>query len=119
MSCYGNDHQSDTGDNWVVHLEKSSQWNKDAKVRLMHVDTGAYLGSHDKKFGRPIAGQQEVRALVTMSGLVKRALGVTSTTLIGRPRLSNTAECAESVNIRGIPPGRSRLRPGHLLPILP
>lgn len=26
----------------------------------MHVDTEKSLGSHDKKFGRPIAGQQEV-----------------------------------------------------------
>uniref|UniRef100_A0A7S0MRV7 MIR domain-containing protein n=1 Tax=Pyramimonas obovata TaxID=1411642 RepID=A0A7S0MRV7_9CHLO len=62
VSCYGNEQNSDTGDNWVVQLEKGSQWNKDDKVRLMHVDTSAYLGSHDKKFGRPIAGQQEVCA---------------------------------------------------------
>jgi len=62
VSCYGGQDQSDTGDNWRVELEKGSTWVKDGKVRLVHVDTEKSLGSHDKKFGRPIAGQQEVCA---------------------------------------------------------
>ncbi len=30
------------------------------QVRLKHRDTGAYLYSHEMRFGQPIAGQQEV-----------------------------------------------------------
>eukprot|EP00238_Polyblepharides_amylifera_P005415 CAMPEP_0196579590 /NCGR_PEP_ID=MMETSP1081-20130531/23174_1 /TAXON_ID=36882 /ORGANISM="Pyramimonas amylifera, Strain CCMP720" /LENGTH=216 /DNA_ID=CAMNT_0041899219 /DNA_START=118 /DNA_END=768 /DNA_ORIENTATION=- len=65
VSCYGGDTASDTGDHWKLDLDKASQWTKDSKMRLAHVDTGAYLGTHDKKFNRPIAGQQEVYAKKT------------------------------------------------------
>ena len=33
------------------------------KVRLKHVDTGAFIITHDAKFGDPIAGHLEVCAL--------------------------------------------------------
>jgi len=62
VSGYGSQGQSDTGDNWILETDKGSEWKKDGKVRFLHVDTGSYLGSHDMKFGRPIAGQQEVVA---------------------------------------------------------
>lgn len=37
-----------------------SVWLRDQKVRLRHVDTNAYLHSHDKKYSRIVTGQQEV-----------------------------------------------------------
>eukprot|EP00854_Cymbomonas_tetramitiformis_P015651 gene15651-18561_t len=61
VSCYGDEDKSDTGDIWKFEAEKGSGvWTRDAKVRFVHDETGVYLMSHDKKFGRPIAGQQEV-----------------------------------------------------------
>eukprot|EP00245_Coleochaete_scutata_P001263 TRINITY_DN11533_c0_g1_i1.p1 TRINITY_DN11533_c0_g1~~TRINITY_DN11533_c0_g1_i1.p1 ORF type:complete len:224 (+),score=42.77 TRINITY_DN11533_c0_g1_i1:130-801(+) len=64
VSCFGGDGNSDTGDNWKLDIDgKGKVWLKDQKVRLQHVDTGGFLYSHDKKFGRPIAGQQEVCAV--------------------------------------------------------
>ena len=66
VSCYGSDKTSDSGDNWKVEMEKDTAWNKDSKVKLFHMDTQMYLGSHDKKFNRPIAGQQEVNAFSTL-----------------------------------------------------
>lgn len=48
---------------WVFRLEiegKGDVWLRDQKVRLQHVDTGGYLHSHDKKYSRIVAGQQEV-----------------------------------------------------------
>lgn len=40
---------------------KDSVWTRDQRVRIQHVDTGAYLHSHDKKYSRIAGGQQEVR----------------------------------------------------------
>lgn len=61
VSCYGDEDKSDSGDIWKFEAEKGSGvWTRDAKARLVHDETGVYLMSHDKKFGRPIAGQQEV-----------------------------------------------------------
>ena len=64
VSCFGDDLHSDTGDNWKAEMDKASEWVKDKKVRFQHMDTGSFLGSHDKKFNRPIAGQTEVRLLL-------------------------------------------------------
>lgn len=64
VSAYGDDSQSDTGDNWRLEIEgRGSVWLKDQKVRLQHADTDAYLHSHNKQFGQPIAGQHEVCAI--------------------------------------------------------
>ncbi|GBG84577.1 hypothetical protein CBR_g38858 [Chara braunii] len=61
VSCFGGDSSTDTGDNWKVELESGKgDWRRDQKVRFFHVDTGAYLHSHDKKYSHPIKGQQEV-----------------------------------------------------------
>lgn len=61
VSAFGGNEQSDRGDVWAVQWEKGpAQWQKDQKVSLKHVATGVFLASHDKKYGRPIAGQQEV-----------------------------------------------------------
>ncbi|KAH7441305.1 hypothetical protein KP509_03G033200 [Ceratopteris richardii] len=61
VSGFGGDDESDTGDHWVLEIEgKGKLWMRDQKVRLRHVDTGLYLHSHDKKYQRIAAGQQEV-----------------------------------------------------------
>lgn len=44
-----------------LEIEGSGKtWRKDQRVRLLHVDTGGYLHSHDKKYNRIAGGQQEV-----------------------------------------------------------
>ena len=65
MSCFGNDQTSDSGDNWKITVDKkaSKEWIQDVKFTLQHVDTGAYLMTHDKKYGRPIPNQQEIAAI--------------------------------------------------------
>lgn len=61
VSAFGADDQSDTGDHWKLIIEgKGKVWLRDQKVRFLHVDTGGYLHSHDKKYSRIVAGQQEV-----------------------------------------------------------
>ncbi|KAH9533896.1 hypothetical protein CY35_18G076600 [Sphagnum magellanicum] len=61
VSAFGGDEQSDTGDHWKLEIEGTgSVWLRDQKVRLRHVDTNAYLHSHDKKYSRIVTGQQEV-----------------------------------------------------------
>lgn len=63
VSCFGGEEQSDTGDHWVVEVPSGRDaWERGKKVRLRHADTGAYLQSHTMKYGRPIAGHQEVMA---------------------------------------------------------
>ncbi|KAG0581446.1 hypothetical protein KC19_4G252500 [Ceratodon purpureus] len=61
VSAFGGDDQTDTGDYWKLEIEgKGNIWMQDQKVRLRHVDTNGYLHSHDKKYSRIVAGQQEV-----------------------------------------------------------
>ncbi|KAL3683201.1 hypothetical protein R1sor_001223 [Riccia sorocarpa] len=61
VSAFGSDEQSDTGDHWKLIIEgKAKVWLRDQKVRFLHVDTGGYLHSHDKKYSRIVSGQQEV-----------------------------------------------------------
>eukprot|EP00898_Chlorokybus_atmophyticus_P004126 jgi/Chlat1/4714/Chrsp30S04766 len=61
VSGFGDDNNSDTGDVWKLELDKGKGvWERGQKVRFLHVEMSAYLGSHDKKYPRPIAGQQEV-----------------------------------------------------------
>ncbi|KAJ8477330.1 hypothetical protein OPV22_021057 [Ensete ventricosum] len=61
VSCFGGDNGSDTGDFWRLEIEGGGKtWRKDERVRLLHVDTGGYLHSHDKKYNRIAGGQQEV-----------------------------------------------------------
>ena len=79
MSGYGGPDQSDEGDIWIVELEGGKEvWEVDAPVRLAHMQTQAYLMSHDKKYGRPISGQQEIAAsrARTASSLWAAAEGV-------------------------------------------
>ena len=70
VSAYGNDDTSDTGDHWVVELTSGAgaSWVRGKKVRFRHVDTGAYLCTHNVKFGRPIAGHQEVMGTSSAGG---------------------------------------------------
>ncbi|XP_068312224.1 stromal cell-derived factor 2-like protein [Pyrus communis] len=61
VSCFGGENESDTGDHWRLTIEGSGKtWKQDQRVRLQHIDTGAYLHSHDKKYTRIAGGQQEV-----------------------------------------------------------
>lgn len=60
VSGFGSNDQTDSGDIWTVEFEKGGVWLRDQKIRLKHVDTHGYLHSHDKKYGRPIAGQHEI-----------------------------------------------------------
>ena len=70
VSCFGDESKSDEGDVWMVELEGGKEvWEVNGPMRLLHIQTGAYLITHDKKFGRPIAGQQEVAAIKGKSAL--------------------------------------------------
>ncbi|KAK9808709.1 hypothetical protein WJX72_002347 [[Myrmecia] bisecta] len=63
VSAHGDDGRTDTGDVWIIDWDKGAgAWMRDQPVRFRHTDTSKYLASHDRKFGRPIAGQQEVCA---------------------------------------------------------
>lgn len=70
VSAYGNDGMSDTGDHWIVEVTSGAgaAWERGKKVRFRHVDTGAYLQTHNMKYGRPIAGHQEVMGVASASG---------------------------------------------------
>ncbi|CAI0541012.1 unnamed protein product [Linum tenue] len=64
VSCFGGENESDTGDHWRLVTEGGEKtWKQNQRVRLHHVDTGAYLHSHDKKYQRIAGGQQEVCAV--------------------------------------------------------
>ena len=43
-----------------AHLHHDPEDRKHLQVSFKHVATGIFLASHDRKYGRPIAGQQEV-----------------------------------------------------------
>jgi len=64
VSCYGggSGNESDGGDLWIVEFDGNEWWFQDQPVRIKHRDTGAFLGSHKKEYGRPIAGYSEIYA---------------------------------------------------------
>lgn len=62
VSSFGGADESDTGDNWKLEVIGKGPWKQNQEIQLQHVDTKAYLMSHTKKFGQPIAGQLEVCA---------------------------------------------------------
>jgi MIR domain len=61
VSCFGGDTQSNTGDDWLLTF-KGAFWIQESKVRLQHVDTGAYLHCSNNAYPKPIEGQLEVAA---------------------------------------------------------
>ncbi|KAI7838401.1 hypothetical protein COHA_007805 [Chlorella ohadii] len=67
VSCFGDDKNSDSGDVWRVEWDDGSMqaWQRDAPVRLLHKDTGAFLSTHAVKYQRPIPGHTEVMAMKT------------------------------------------------------
>ncbi|GIL75263.1 hypothetical protein Vretifemale_5068 [Volvox reticuliferus] len=68
VSAFGSDTQSDGGDVWIIEWDgKGKVWKQNTKVRFKHVDTGAYLFSHDAKYGNPISGQFEVAGVAHKS----------------------------------------------------
>ncbi|XP_057755068.1 stromal cell-derived factor 2-like protein isoform X2 [Arachis stenosperma] len=57
VSCYGDDSESDKGDNWKLLMEGSGKnWKQDQKIRLQHLKTRGYLHSHDKTYSSRIIG---------------------------------------------------------------
>ncbi|MCO5555333.1 hypothetical protein L7F22_008879 [Adiantum nelumboides] len=65
VSCFGAEGESDDGDLWILEIDgKDGVWTRDQRVRFQHIDTGAYLHSHDKKYARIAGGQQEVLSLI-------------------------------------------------------
>ncbi|KAL1315284.1 hypothetical protein AAHE18_16G247100 [Arachis hypogaea] len=62
VSCYGDDSESDKGDNWKLLIEGSGKnWKQDQKIRLQHLETGGYLHSHDMTYSsRIVGGHHEV-----------------------------------------------------------
>ena len=68
VSAFGGETQTDAMDEWVLEVDPASNvksgnslfWKRDGKVSLKHVGTGGYLSSHERAFGHPIAGQNEV-----------------------------------------------------------
>ncbi|KAJ3341450.1 hypothetical protein HDU93_004851 [Gonapodya sp. JEL0774] len=53
----------DTGDNWKLSCATrgAKVWIREEPVRLVHVESGKYLGAAaNYKYGNPIAGQLEV-----------------------------------------------------------
>ena len=68
VSAFGGETQSDAMDEWILEVDPGTNvksgssvfWKRDGKVSLKHVGTGGYLSSHERSFGHPIAGQNEV-----------------------------------------------------------
>lgn len=51
-------------DNWQLEtIEKGAYWKRGAPIRIKHVIEGTYLASSTVTFPKPIAGQQEVKAV--------------------------------------------------------
>ncbi|EFN51833.1 hypothetical protein CHLNCDRAFT_32836 [Chlorella variabilis] len=69
VSCFGDDATTDTGDMWRVEWDDGAkQWQRDAAVRFVHKDTGAFLSNHGVKYQRPIPGHTEVYAIKGSKG---------------------------------------------------
>ncbi|MFH4976729.1 hypothetical protein AB6A40_003438 [Gnathostoma spinigerum] len=62
VSCFGNNDESDSGDNWIV-VCNTDDWYRDESVKLKHDDTGYFLATSGEQYGRPISGQREVVAM--------------------------------------------------------
>lgn len=71
VSAFGGESQSDAMDEWILEVvdpgsstkpggSSAPFWRRDGRVSLQHVGTGGYLSSHERSFGHPIAGQNEV-----------------------------------------------------------
>jgi dolichyl-phosphate-mannose--protein O-mannosyl transferase len=66
VTGYGGPGQSDCNDNWIVEVEGGGDWTTNKRIRLIHLNTGYALHSHDirldSKFPGWGHGQQEVTA---------------------------------------------------------
>ncbi|EGC30808.1 hypothetical protein DICPUDRAFT_99420 [Dictyostelium purpureum] len=61
VSCFGENGEGDTGDNWKVEVEGGGDWMRGKTVRFQHVDTKSYLQAMaSAKYQNPIPGQIEV-----------------------------------------------------------
>jgi len=70
VSAFGEGGVGDTGDVWSVVCD-GEYWSRDNNVMFKHVDTGVYLGSSGKTFGRPIHGQMEIVGVPHPDGSTK------------------------------------------------
>lgn len=59
VSAFGENGEGDSGDNWTLVCSEDN-WERNAFVRLKHVDTEGWLGVSGRTYGRPIHGQSEV-----------------------------------------------------------
>ncbi|XP_050497762.1 stromal cell-derived factor 2 [Diabrotica virgifera virgifera] len=69
ISCYGDNGEGDSGDNWMVICSGDS-WQRDESIMFKHVDTDMYLSVSGRTFGRPINGQMEVIGVRSSTGSV-------------------------------------------------
>ncbi|KAG5875686.1 hypothetical protein JTB14_023965 [Gonioctena quinquepunctata] len=69
ISCYGDNGEGDSGDNWTIVCSGDS-WHRDDSVMFKHVDTQMYLSVSGRTFGRPINGQMEVVGIYSSTGSV-------------------------------------------------
>lgn len=59
VSAFGGDEQTDNGDHWKLEIEgNNAVWTLDQKMRLRHIDTNAYLHSHNMRYNQ--LNQREV-----------------------------------------------------------
>ena len=65
VSAYGHNGSGDFGDNWVLELIDAKEWTRGSLFKLKNQQTGNYLVMDpNKAYGRPIAGQLEVKTVV-------------------------------------------------------
>ncbi|KAL0237491.1 hypothetical protein PCE1_000888 [Barthelona sp. PCE] len=62
VSCFGDNGEGDSGDNWQLICKKGTEWSQNKRFRLRHVNTKNYLHSHQHTYSHPISGQLEVTA---------------------------------------------------------
>ncbi|KAK5580925.1 hypothetical protein RB653_000952 [Dictyostelium firmibasis] len=61
VSCFGENGEGDTGDNWIVEPESGKDWMRGEVVRFKHADTKTYLQAIESaKYQNPIPGQIEI-----------------------------------------------------------
>eukprot|EP01132_Coremiostelium_polycephalum_P002720 gene2720-3377_t len=61
VSCFGDNGEGDTGDNWKIEFSDGDILMRGKTFKLLHVDTKSYLhGSPNAKYQNPIPGQMEI-----------------------------------------------------------
>ncbi|KAG0479534.1 hypothetical protein HPP92_010392 [Vanilla planifolia] len=58
VSCFGGDDESNTGDHWQLDIEGNGTWKRNQRIKLRHIDTGAYLHSHKHRYKGSVEGSR-------------------------------------------------------------